>query len=212
MPVPAERGHLAAAPDRLAGDGPVARRRPGRRTGVTFRTRIRMTRHCADQRRIHRTAYAVSGLEYAGVARGLRTEPTGRAGWVLVTSRVEEGRCRVDRCALFVDAGYMLADGATAVHGTSSRDSVSWDYAGLLRFLARLSADRTGQPLLRCYWYEATVDGRRTPEHDTLADLPGLTLRLGRMQPGQRDGVEAEIHRDLTTLARNRAISDVLLV
>ena len=118
----------------------------------------------------------------------------------------------MDRCALFVDAGYMLADGATAVHGTSSRDSVSWDYAGLLRFLASLSADRTGQQLLRCYWYEATVDGRRTPEHDTLADLPGLTLRLGRMRPGKREGVETEIHRDLTTLARNRAISDVLLV
>jgi uncharacterized LabA/DUF88 family protein len=124
-----------------------------------------------------------------------------------MTSRVEEGRCRVDRCALFVDARYILADGATAVHGTSSRDSVSWDYAGLLRFLASLSADRTGQQLLRCYWYEAMADGRRTPDHDTLADLPGLTLRLGR-----REGVETDIHRDLSTLARNRAISDVLLV
>jgi len=88
----------------------------------------------------------------------------------------------VDRCALFVDARYILADGATAVHGTSSRDSVSWDYAGLLRFLASLSADRTGQQLLRCYWYEAMADGRRTPDHDTLADLPGLTLRLGRRE------------------------------
>ena len=118
----------------------------------------------------------------------------------------------MDRCALFVDAGYMLADGATAVHGTSSPDSVSWDYAGLLRLLASLSADRTGQQLLRCYWYAATADGRRTSEHDTLADLPGLTLRLARMRPGQREGVETDIHRDLTTLARNRAVSDVLLV
>jgi uncharacterized LabA/DUF88 family protein len=118
----------------------------------------------------------------------------------------------VDRCALFVDAGYVLADGAMAAHGTSQREAVSWDYAGLLRFFAGLSADRTGLQLLRCYWYEATVDGRRTPEHDTLADLPGLTLRLGRMRPGKSEGVETEIHRDLTTLARNRAVSDVLLV
>jgi len=118
----------------------------------------------------------------------------------------------VDRCALFVDAGYVLADGAMAVHGTSQPESVSWDYAGLLQFFAGLSADRTGQQLLRCYWYEATVDGRRTPEHDTLADLPGLTLRLGRMRPGKREGVETEIRRDLTTLARNRAISDALLL
>jgi len=118
----------------------------------------------------------------------------------------------VDRCALFVDAGYVLADGAMAAHGTNHRESISWDYAGLLQFFAGIATERTGLPLLRCYWYEATVDGRRTPEHDTLADLPGLMLRLGRMRPGKREGVETEIHRDLTTLARNRAISDVLLV
>ncbi|HEY3733097.1 MAG TPA: NYN domain-containing protein [Streptosporangiaceae bacterium] len=113
---------------------------------------------------------------------------------------------------MFVDAGYVLADGAMAVHGTSRRESVSWDYSALLQFFADLAADRTGLPLLRCYWYEATVEGRRTPEHDTLADLAGLKLRLGRMRPGKREGVETEIHRDLTTLARNHAISDVLLV
>ncbi|MGH3158584.1 MAG: NYN domain-containing protein, partial [Streptosporangiaceae bacterium] len=118
----------------------------------------------------------------------------------------------MDRCALFVDAGYVLTDGAMAAQGTSQREAITWDYPGLLQFLAGLAVDRTGLPLLRCYWYEATVDGRRTAEHDTLADLPGLTLRLGRMRPGKREGVETEIHRDLTTLARNRAVSDVLLV
>jgi hypothetical protein len=118
----------------------------------------------------------------------------------------------VDRCALFVDAGYVLGDGAMAVHGAGHRDSVTWDFAGLLQFLSGVAADRTGLPMLRCYWYEATVDGRRSPEHDTLADLPGLMLRLGRMRPGKREGVETEIHRDLTTLARNHAIADVVLV
>jgi hypothetical protein len=118
----------------------------------------------------------------------------------------------VDRCALFVDAGYVLGDGAMAVHGTRNRDSVSWDYAGILQILGNVARDRTGLPLLRCYWYEATVEGRRTPEHDALADLPGVKLRLGRMRPGHREGVESEIHRDLTTLARNRAISDALIV
>ena len=95
----------------------------------------------------------------------------------------------MDRCALFVDAGYVLADGAMAVHGTRRRDSVSWDYSGLLKLLAGISRDRTGVPLMRCYWYEATVEGRRTREHDMLADLPGLKLRLGRMWPGHREGV-----------------------
>jgi uncharacterized LabA/DUF88 family protein len=118
----------------------------------------------------------------------------------------------VDRCALFVDAGYVLADGAMAVHGTRHRESVSWDYAGLTQFLAGLASEQSGLPLLRCYWYEATVEGRRTEEHDTLADLPGVKLRLAKMRPGRREGVESEIHRDLTTLARNRAATDAMVV
>ncbi|MEU6407748.1 NYN domain-containing protein [Microbispora sp. NPDC046933] len=118
----------------------------------------------------------------------------------------------MDRCALFVDAGYLLADGAMAVHGTRHREAVSWDYPGLLQFLTKLSRERTGLPLLRCYWYEATVEGRRTPEHDVLADIPGLKLRLGRIRPGRREGVDAQVHRDLMTLARNNAVCDAVVV
>ncbi len=118
----------------------------------------------------------------------------------------------MDRCALFVDAGYVLADGAMAVHGTRRGESVSWDYEGLLGLLSSLARERSGLPLLRCYWYEATVDGRRTAEHDVLADVPGIKLRIAKIRPGRREGVETEIHRDLTTLARNNAISDALVV
>src|SRR6202051_480613 len=80
-------------------------------------------------------------------------------------SHLREGRCRVDRCALFVDAGYVLADGAMAVHGTPRRESVSWDYGGLLQLLASLAMERSRLPLLRCYWYEATVEGKRSDDH-----------------------------------------------
>jgi hypothetical protein len=118
----------------------------------------------------------------------------------------------VDRCALFVDAGYVLADGAMAVHGTRHRESVSWNYPALLQFLGMVARDRSGLPLLRCYWYEATVEGRRSPEHEALADIPGVKLRLGRMRPGHREGVESEIHRDLITLARNGAVRDAVVV
>src|SRR6266567_1589155 len=127
-------------------------------------------------------------------------------------SHLPEGRCGVDRCALFVDAGYVLADGAMAVHGTRRRESVSWDYAGLLQLLASLAAERSGLPLLRCYWYEATVEGRRGADHDALADLPGVKVRLAKMRPGRRGGVESEIHRDLATLARNGAVSDAMII
>src|SRR6516164_6871623 len=118
----------------------------------------------------------------------------------------------VDRCALFVDAGYVLADGAMAVHGTRRAESVSWDYEGLLQLLSSLARERSGLPVLRCYWYEATMDGRRTAEQDALADVPGIKLRIAKIRPGRREGVETEIHRDLTTLARNNAISDALVV
>lgn len=118
----------------------------------------------------------------------------------------------MDRCALFVDAGYLLADGAMAVHGTRHRETVSWDFGGLLQLLSNLGRERTGMPLLRCYWYEATIEGRRSPEHEALADLPGLKLRLGRIRPGRREGVDTEIHRDLMTLARNGAIADAVVV
>jgi hypothetical protein len=118
----------------------------------------------------------------------------------------------VDRCALFVDAGYVLADGAMAVHGTRRRESVSWDYAGLLQLLEGMAREQSGLPMLRCYWYEATVEGRRSEEHDALADLPGVKLRLAKMRPGRREGVEGEIHRDLTTLARNKAVTDAVVV
>ena len=70
----------------------------------------------------------------------------------------------MDRCALFVDANYALADGALAVHGTRNRDSVSWDYAGLLKLLGSLSRDRTGLPMLRCYWYDTAAEGDRAAE------------------------------------------------
>jgi hypothetical protein len=118
----------------------------------------------------------------------------------------------VDRCALFVDAGYLLADGAMAVHGTRHRETVSWDFGGLLQLMGNLARERTGMPLLRCYWYESTVEGRRAPEHEALADLPGLKLRLGKIRPGRREGVDTEIQRDLLALARNGAIADAIVV
>jgi hypothetical protein len=117
----------------------------------------------------------------------------------------------VDRCAVFVDAGY-LASGAGAMPEARRMNSVSWDYPGLLRLLSDVARERTGHPVLRCYWYEASDDGVRTAAHERLAEIPGLKLRLRRARQGRRDGIEADLKRDLIALARNRAISDVLIV
>ena len=49
-------------------------------------------------------------------------------------------------------------------------------------------------------------------EQDAIADIPGIKLRVAKIRPGRREGVETEIHRDLTTLARNNAISEALVI
>jgi len=118
----------------------------------------------------------------------------------------------VDRCALFVDAGYLLAEGAMAVHGTRDRDSVSWDYAALVQLLNEVARDRTGLPLLRCYWYEAVTDGRRSQEQEGIADIPGVKFRAARIRPGRREGVENYVQKDLIPLARTGAICDAVLI
>src|SRR6266581_7847549 len=58
-----------------------------------------------------------------------------------------------------------------------------------------------------CRYCAAT--GTRPP---WTADAPGIKLRVAKIRPGRREGVETEIHRDLTTLARNNGISDALVV
>src|SRR5215813_11581546 len=202
---PRERRDVVATADRIVHDGTAEE------TGAPENKKSHVWVSCRavspgdDTFRQRLTSTRPTGL------RSVRSPSRSRlsAGNV---SRRREGRCRVDRCALFVDAGYVLADGAMAVHGTRHRESVSWNYAGLLQFLGSVARDRTGLPLLRCYWYEATVEGRPSSEHEALADLPGVKLRLGRMRPGRREGVESEIHRDLTTLARNGALQDALVV
>src|SRR5260370_252951 len=58
----------------------------------------------------------------------------------------------------------------------------------------------------------ATAGGGRTVEQGDLAGIPGIKLRVAKIRPGRRERVETEIHRDLTTLARNSAVSDALVV
>ena len=50
------------------------------------------------------------------------------------------------------------------------------------------------------------------PSRTRWPTCPGIKLRVAKIRPGRREGVETEIHRDLTTLARNNAISDALVV
>ncbi|MGO9293503.1 MAG: NYN domain-containing protein [Streptosporangiaceae bacterium] len=112
----------------------------------------------------------------------------------------------MDRCALFVDAGYVLADSAMADRGTSQQESAAWDYAGLIKFLTGLARDRSGLPVLRCYWYQSAA------HDDAVANLPGVKLRTALGQRGRSGNAHAEMGRDIRTLARNRAVADMVIV
>src|SRR5258708_5992649 len=47
---------------------------------------------------------------------------------------------------------------------------------------------------------------------ESIAEVRGLKLWVGRIRPGRRECVQTEMHRDVVTLARNRAVSDAVIV
>ena len=70
----------------------------------------------------------------------------------------------------------------------------------------------TGVSLLRVYWYDGTSTGP-TAQHLTLAHLQDVKVRLGFVNSvGEQKGVDSLIVTDMIALARNRAISDAVLI
>jgi len=118
----------------------------------------------------------------------------------------------VDRCAVFVDAGWFLSEAAQALTGRGARSDVICRYRDLMPALAGLAAGHSRLPLLRIYWYDAAPDGIPGGAHQEIAGLPDVKLRLGRISYHEQKGVDALLILDLTTLARERAIADALVV
>src|SRR5215471_3406065 len=118
----------------------------------------------------------------------------------------------MDRCGVFVDAGWFLSEAAQAVTGKGSRWAIECDYGKLTAALGSLAQQITQLPLLRIYWYDAAVDGIPTADHLEIARLKDVKLRLGRISHSQQKGVDALCILDLTTLARERAIASALVI
>lgn len=120
------------------------------------------------------------------------------------------------RTAIFVDAGYLYAAGAGAISGGErlTRRDVKLNVPNVVTKLKEIATRTTdGHPLLRIYWYDATPYSRPLPEQEELADTEDVKLRLGAMTYGGRQkGVDSLIVTDLIDLARNRAISDAVLL
>lgn len=120
----------------------------------------------------------------------------------------------MDRSAIFVDAGYLLAAGGALTCGKASRSAFVCDYPGLTKKLGEWVEDHNGGRLscLRTYWYDGAVNAVPTSDHERIGGLPYVKVRLGRIIKGEQKGVDALIYRDLMTLARERAISCAYLV
>ena len=122
----------------------------------------------------------------------------------------------MNRFALFVDAGYFFAGGAEAAfeHPVPRHAYRIEDLEKCLVDLRNIAQDRCpGQEFLRIYWYDAPPKTGLSIEQSTLALQPGMKLRLGVLNNvGEQKGVDSLIVTDLIELARNRAISDAVLI
>ena len=119
----------------------------------------------------------------------------------------------MNRIAVFVDAGYFYASASELLFGAPLRRGelrlANMEFA---QYLAQIAETIGGCPLLRIYWYDGTNSGP-TAAHLAMAYLDNVKLRLGFVnQSGEQKGVDGLIFSDLTNLARNRAISDALLL
>ncbi|HJR13288.1 MAG TPA: NYN domain-containing protein [Rhodanobacteraceae bacterium] len=119
----------------------------------------------------------------------------------------------MNRIAVFVDAGYFYASASELLFGAPlRRGELRLANAEFAQYLAQVAESIGGCPLLRIYWYDGTNSGP-TAAHLAMAYLDNVKLRLGFVnQSGEQKGVDGLIFSDLTNLARNRAISDALLL
>lgn len=122
----------------------------------------------------------------------------------------------MDRIAVFVDAGYLFAQGSTALTGSKKqRTSIVLNAPAAIDALKRVSSLRAPDcRLLRVYWYDGAVGGMRpTTDQALLANLDDVKLRLGFVNSsGQQKGVDSLIVTDLIELARLKSISDAILL
>lgn len=119
------------------------------------------------------------------------------------------------RYAVFVDAGYLYSQGSKAAFGILlNRIELELNPPEIISKLTATAGDKTGgAPLLRIYWYDGLLHGRPSADQRQLAEMENLKLRFGVVNvAGQQKGVDTLMVTDLVELARNRVISDAMLL
>jgi len=119
----------------------------------------------------------------------------------------------MDRVAVFVDAGYLFAQGSRLLSGQKlTRGQLTLRHDVVIEKLRLFAQELSRVPLLRIYWYDGTSTGP-TSQHLTLAHLPDVKVRLGFVNTvGEQKGVDSLIVTDMITLARNHAMCDTVLL
>ena len=115
----------------------------------------------------------------------------------------------MDRCALFIDAGYLLAEGGGLCLGTKQRAFFTCRIPELLKALEESAKTHCGlSQLLRTYWYDGAFDGVPSSPQREIARLSNVKIRIGRLgSTGKQKGVDALLVRDLIILAHERAMA-----
>ncbi|MBK6728860.1 MAG: NYN domain-containing protein [Xanthomonadales bacterium] len=115
--------------------------------------------------------------------------------------------------AVFVDAGYLFAQGSQELFGEKlRRGELVLDERAVIQKLTEFAGAVSGRRLLRIYWYDGTSAGP-TAQHASLAFLDNTKVRLGFVNSvGEQKGVDSLLVTDMITLARNRAMSDAVLL
>ena len=119
------------------------------------------------------------------------------------------------RVAIFVDAGYLFAAGSTSISGSNQpRVDLILNQGAIIDKLREIAKSKTNNAsLLRIYWYDGASSQGLSYEQQKLADADDVKLRLGIINPhGQQKGVDSLIVTDMVELARNHAITDVVLL
>ena len=119
----------------------------------------------------------------------------------------------MDRVAVFVDAGYLFAQGSIELCGAKlARGDIALDHDAVAAKLKTFAEAASKLPVLRIYWYDGTSQGP-TSQHITLAEQTDVKVRLGFVNSqGQQKGVDSLIVTDMITLARNRAMAECVLL
>ncbi|GLY68040.1 NYN domain-containing protein [Amycolatopsis taiwanensis] len=116
-------------------------------------------------------------------------------------------------CALYVDAGYLLASVATRATGTSLRSGIEVDHERLIEALVAHATSSSGLPVLRVHWYDAARNSVPDQSQGKISLLPRVKVRLGRIGfDGEQKGVDLRIGLDMVAHARNAAIDVIFLV